>query len=524
MSNKLMLAIATAVGIAAVATTAVAAPLAAGTKLTIVTPTDLDPLGGVVACTTGSCVGMFLAPGLFYWTPLTGGIDGGIIIGKGQKSGGQEISPLSQNDGEIVKVWNYGANWGTFFTAPSDAGNVFNDANCTGAGCGSNTTPRLTDLAIWDTAWNSTVIPMGSKLGCNPVATPKCTADQVAGIFVKTWTIDPAGTTPRKYRMTYNQVAPAGFPNFPYELILAGNVEGSVVNVPPKVTVTPSQITVASGATANFTIAIVDPDGAAPTCRVATAPANGVVTLTGCTGGSYKSDVGFVGTNSFTVVANDTKDDSLPVLVNVAVVAGATSTYTPTTPPTFTFTATTPPTFTFTATTPPTFTFTPTFTPTIPVGNTFTYTPTTPPTFTFTPTTAATFTYTATTPPTFTYTPTKAPTPTYTPGTPTSCTEMYPLKQVTIMGKRGNIKMVVTGNITNVNSNGKEIKICLSTNATYDVTTNTAGATVQCRVKTHSSKGKGKMKVNDHIKCSDKPVGNDKLHVKIKSGEYKKSN
>jgi hypothetical protein len=316
--------------------------------------------------------------------------------------------------------------------------------------------------------------------------------------------------------MTYNQVASAGFPNFPYELILAGTIEG-VSNVAPVVTITPSTINATSGVAANFTIAVVDPDGAAPTCRVGTPPANGAVTLSGCTSGTYLSDTGFVGTNSFTIIANDTKADSAPATVNVSVTAGATATYTPTTvPATATYTPTTvPATATYTPTTVPataTYTYTPTNTP---VGATYTYTPTTKP---------ATATYTPTTKPaTATYTPTKAPTPTYTPGVPTACTDLNPLKQVTIMGKRGDIKMVVTGNITKANLNGKEIKICPSTAISYDVTTKKAGATVTCKVKSHSSKGKGNVKVNDHIKCTDKPVGNDKIHVKIKSGEYKKA-
>jgi uncharacterized Zn-binding protein involved in type VI secretion len=83
---------------------------------------------------------------------------------------------------------------------------------------------------------------------------------------------------------------------------------------------------------------------------------------------------------------------------------------------------------------------------------------------------------------------------------------------------------VVTGNIVSSNTNGKEIKICPTSTASYVASTNTAGATVVCKVKNHTSKGKGNTKVNDHVKCSDKPVGNDKIHFKIKSGENKKWN
>jgi hypothetical protein len=459
MSKKLMLAIATAIGIAAVATTTVAAPLPAGTKLTITGTTDA---AGLVPCSNGSCFGMFLAPGLFYWTPLNPGIDGGLIIGKPQKSGGQETNGLLSTDGEITAVWNYGANWGTFFTTPSDVGNVFNDANCTGSGCGSNTTPRLTDLAIWNTAWGGQNIPMGSAAGCNKTLLPACTADEVAGIFVKTWTIDAAGTTPRNYRMTYNQVAPAGFPNYPFELILAGTVVGG--NQIPVISVTPPSLTGETGKAIPFTITATDGDGDALTCSVAApGPAIGGVILNNCTSGTYTSDAGSVGTDSFTINVSDGKPGGVSsALVNVAVTPGPTPTNTPTGTPT----------------------------------NTPTGTPTRTPTGT----------------------------PTNTPMvTPSACTDMFPVKQVTLTGKNGHLTMVVTGNITKANTNGKEIKICPSTTASYEATTNTPGASVVCKVKSNTSKGKGRTKVNDHIKCTDKPVGNDKIHVKIKSGEYKKA-
>ncbi|MEK7817412.1 MAG: hypothetical protein AAB281_04075, partial [Actinomycetota bacterium] len=168
---------------------------------------------------------MFLAPGLYYWTPLVSGTDGGLVVGKAQTSGGQEVNGLSTGDGQITAVWNYGSNWGTFFTSPSDAGNVFSDTSCTGAGCGSNTTPRVTDLAVWNTAWGGKTIPMGSASGCDKTVLPACTADQVAGIFVKSWTIDPAGSAVRNYELKYAQVVPQEFKNFPYELILRGTVQ-----------------------------------------------------------------------------------------------------------------------------------------------------------------------------------------------------------------------------------------------------------------------------------------------------------
>jgi hypothetical protein len=114
--------------------------------------------------------------------------------------------------------------------------------------------------------------------------------------------------------------------------------------------------------------------------------------------------------------------------------------------------------------------------------------------------------------------------PSYTPTPPilTECTDRYPLTQATLTGKQGHLTMTVTGHIVSVNANGKEIKICPLTTVGYDVSTNTPGATAVCRVKSNTSRGKGNVKVNDHIKCTDKPVGNDKLNIKIKSGVYQK--
>jgi hypothetical protein len=161
---------------------------------------------------------MYLSPGLYYWTPIFPGTDGGFILGKNQKSGGQEVNALSSAGGEITAVWNYGANWGTFFTDPGASTNIFDNASCSGAACIGKT-----ELKVWNTAWNKYVILMGSALGCNPAVTNQCTADQIAGIFVKTWTINPV--TGGSWSMTYNQVVPIGsFQNFPYELILRGTV------------------------------------------------------------------------------------------------------------------------------------------------------------------------------------------------------------------------------------------------------------------------------------------------------------
>jgi hypothetical protein len=454
MNIKFLRAITTVASIAAAAATAIAAPLPNGTLLSINATTDP---AGVVPCTNGSCFGMFLVPGLYYWTPIHPGTDGGIIIGKAQKSGGQEIDALSQANGEITAAWNYGANWGTFFTAPDASRNIFDDASCTGAGCGSNTTPRVTDLAVWNTAWNQMVIPAGRILpGCETggYIPEYCYSSQnPSGIYVKTWTIDPPGSNPRNYRLTYNTTLSSGFPNFPFELILSGTVSGGEGCSFGSVAVTPSSLTGISGVPIPFMISAIDPYGTT-TCRVGTPPANGVVKLNACTSGTYTADGGFVGTDSFTLIANDGLCDNTPKLVNVAITVPSTSpspTATPTPPP---------------------------------------------------------------------VTPTATPTPTI---IVDGCPMIYPVSQTTLMGKQGHLSMTVTGNIVSVNANSKEIKICPYTTVMYEASTNTPGANVVCRVKSNSTKGKGLVRVNDHIKCNDKPSGNDKIHVKIKSGVHQKA-
>ena len=242
-----------------------------------------------------------------------------------------------------------------------------------------------------------------------------------------------------------------------------------------------------------------------------------MVLLNGCSSGTYTSDTGFLGTNSFTLIANDSQLDSAPFLVNASIIIGdpiptagnvnltgnygVPLTWTPVVKYAESCRIATPPsngvasvasdctTGSYTAD----------------IGfvgiDRFTYiaqglTDSLPGTVTVAVTA---------------------------PDTDSACTNQYPLKQTAITGKQGHLTLTVTGNIISVNTNGKEIKICPATTVSYTTSTNTPNATVVCRVKFNTGKGKGKMKVNDHIKCHDKPVGGDKIHVKIKSGVYKKA-
>lgn len=229
---------------------AYAIPLPDGTKLLIEKTTDAD---GLVPCTNGSCFGMFLAPGLYYWTAIPPGSDGGFIIGKAQKSGGQEVNGLVGTGGELTNSWKYGGNFGTFFTAPDASANIFDDQPCAGAACIGKTV-----LAVWNTAWGGQTIPMGSAAGCNKVKFTNCTADEVAGIFVNTWAIDPAGSVPRKWGLTYSQVVPDVFQNYPYALILGGTVVEVVATGKPRATLIVDKATPNIGELVTFTATCVN--------------------------------------------------------------------------------------------------------------------------------------------------------------------------------------------------------------------------------------------------------------------------
>ncbi len=196
-SATLLVTIGLAFFMAVFATVSVAAPLPAGTKLLIQQGVGSDVN---TPCYEGSCFGMEINPGIVTWTDFGPGTDGGIVVGKSQISGEQEIDKDSALPGELSSAWSFfGAN-GTFFTAPDgDTLNIFDDTSCAGADCIGKT-----ELKVFNIAWNGTIIPIGSKDGCN---NPLCTPDQVNGIFVSDWQIDLEKKT---WSMVFNSVAPTG--------------------------------------------------------------------------------------------------------------------------------------------------------------------------------------------------------------------------------------------------------------------------------------------------------------------------
>ncbi len=82
---------------------------------------------GSAPCATGSCFGMEVAPSTWTWTDFGPGTDGGFVVGKAQKSGGQELATSVTNTtpGELTNAWWFFANYGTFFTSPGGETNLF---------------------------------------------------------------------------------------------------------------------------------------------------------------------------------------------------------------------------------------------------------------------------------------------------------------------------------------------------------------------------------------------------------------
>jgi hypothetical protein len=143
---------------------------------------------------------MEVTPGIVIWTDFGPGTDGGIVAGKSQLSGGQEIDKDSILSGELSAAWSFYGNFGTFFTAPDgDTLNLFDDASCTGADCIGKTELKVLNMAL-----NGMMIPLGSKDGRN---NPLCTPDQLNGIFVGDYQIDLDKKT---WSIVFNSVAQMG--------------------------------------------------------------------------------------------------------------------------------------------------------------------------------------------------------------------------------------------------------------------------------------------------------------------------
>ena len=112
-----------------------------------------------VSCTSGSCFAMEVAPGFVVWTDFGPGTDGGFIVGKAQKSGGQDTGPSATTNtpGELTSAWVFFGNYGTFSTWPGGENNWFSNASCSLGSCVGKT-----ELKVFNVAWNGGIIPMGT--------------------------------------------------------------------------------------------------------------------------------------------------------------------------------------------------------------------------------------------------------------------------------------------------------------------------------------------------------------------------
>ncbi len=97
------------------------------------------------------------------------------------------------------------------------------------------------------------------------------------------------------------------------------------------------------------------------------------------------------------------------------------------------------------------------------------------------------------------------------------CLQNHPVSQFSQTGRQGTLTITVTGNI--VSYTDKEVKVCPGTTLKYN--TNSTQGPVVCKIKNNTTRGSGALKINDHIKCTDKPAGKDKVGFKVKSGVIK---
>ncbi len=512
--------------------TAVAQPVTVLNKLAITQGVGSTPN---LACLSGSCFGMEVAPGFVVWTDFGSGTDGGIIIGKNQTSGGQELAPSSGNTtpGQLSTAWLFFGNYGTFFTAPGGNTNVFDDTPCAGATCIGKTA-----LNVFNVAWNGNTIPMGSAGGCTHA---NCIPDQASGIFIKNYTIN---TTPGgPWSIDYTQVVPSGqFLGVRFSLLMRGTFTNGDPCFPSSGNI---NLVATTGSVANWVPDVNCPGGDLypTTCRIVSAPLNGVATVaSNCSTGTYISNAGFFGIDSFTYISSNQFSEGPPGTVTVAVGDGhPTPTFTPTVTSSGTPTPTPSPLCTpnphpsplLLSTTPGqsvswnlglygaancSIVTSPVYgTATMTASCTGTYTPN----IGFIGRDILTYEGLATAgncPANFTSTITidvcpaggcAAPSP-----TPRPCQADHPVTQLSSLGKQGTLSITLTGNI--VSATNKEIKICPGTALSY--TASSTKDVVKCKVKNSLTSGSGTLRIRDHLKCTDKPLGKDKVQFKVKSG------
>ena len=237
-------------------------------------------------CTTGSCFGMDVG-GIWVWANVSAGSDGGLVVGKNQASGGQEVGDSLTNitPGEMTDAWSFFGAYGTFFTVMGND-NIFDSESCNNAGCAGKTV-----IPSFDVAWNGSIIPMGDA---DSVNYPGLCFQP--GLIAIDWQVNTDGS----YVLDYTNDVPQQSCVFQTQImrtILRGQVLPSIFEPP---TAGDIAIGTHSGLIREWIPDVTSADGYPVTCSILSQPTNGVATVdAGCTFGTYQSNDSFTGIDTF---------------------------------------------------------------------------------------------------------------------------------------------------------------------------------------------------------------------------------
>lgn len=290
-----------AAALLAAAPMAHSAPLSNGTLLTI----KQGGIGYPEGVCTGSYV-KFLSDALICY-PIGAGTDGGLIVGKSQRSGGQELAPSGSNakSGEMASAFFVAPVYETLATAPmvgakggvatTDASlNRFDDVSCAGVTCLGTVEINTMHLAA-----DGNVYPGGC-------AVADCTS--TGGSGVKSWSV----ATDRTYKLdaTWN--------------LVQVHLEGAIVpagNTPP--VAAPVSVSTTQGVAVNWTPVVSDANGDPLTCSLVNWPYAYYGTLTlaaDCSFGTYTPpNPLFTGQECRQYQVSDGKNVSAPANICVTV-------------------------------------------------------------------------------------------------------------------------------------------------------------------------------------------------------------
>jgi hypothetical protein len=262
-----------AAAFAAAAPMAHSAPLINGTLLTI--------KQGSVGYPEGTCTGSyvrFLNNAILCY-PIGPGLDGGLIVGKDQKSGGQEQAPSGNNatSGEMASAFYVPQVYETLATAPMAGArggvattgaslNRFDDESCSGAAC-------LGKVEI-----NTMHLAADGRVYAGGCAAQDCTS--TGGSGVKTWSVAADRTYVLDILFGDPQVTQ-----------MQVHLEGAIVppgNTPP--VASPVTVSTTQGEAVDWRPVVSDADGDPLTCSLVDWPYAYYGTLTlapDCSGGTY---------------------------------------------------------------------------------------------------------------------------------------------------------------------------------------------------------------------------------------------